>query len=324
MVKVQLVTGPVEAQSLGRVLMHEHVALATVGLRENYPFLLSSRAEIVDRCVHRIGIVKAAGFDTIVDHTTFDLGRDPALLEEVSRRTGVNIVAATGIWISPPRWFQKRDADEIAQLFIGDLTTGIADTGIRAGVIKCALDRAGLMPAQEQILRAAARAHHATGAPISTHTWAEGRSGESQQRIFAEEGVDLGAVLIGHCGDTEDVGYLRRLLLKGSFIGMDRFGIEDYLSDERRAAVVAALCAEGFANQLMLSQDANSWSDRDLGLPIDPRRRHWHYLNLAERIIPMLRKLGVPSQQIDQMLIDNPRLLFERAHKNGDAVGTGI
>lgn len=307
---VDTVTGPLQASQLGRVLMHEHVTLGTTGLRDNYPDLLVPRAEVEDICVAKLTRLKEAGVSTLVDHTTFDIGRDAELLARVSQRSGVQIVAATGVWITAPRWFQKRGADEIAALFIGDLTAGIGHTGIKAGIIKCALDKAGLEPALEQILRASARAHIATGGRISTHTWAAGRSGDIQQRIFAEEGADLGQVLIGHCGDTEDYGYLRGLLEKGSYIGMDRFGIQETLSDERRSAVVATLCRDGFAERMMLSQDANSWSDRDAGLAVSETRSNWHYHNVLDNILPMLRRMGVTDEQIDVMMCGNPRRFF--------------
>ncbi len=310
MAQVITVTGPMDAADLGRVLSHEHVVLGTNGLRTNYPDLLPDLQEIEEICVEKLSRVKAEGWDTLIDHTTFDIGRDVALLKRISERSGVRIVAATGIWMLAPRWFQKRPADQMVPLFTGDIQDGVAHTGIRAGIIKCALDRAGLEKPLEQILRACARAHIQTGVPISTHTFAEGRSGDIQQDIFAEEGVDLKRVLIGHSGDTENLDYLRGLMERGSFIGMDRFGIESTLSDDRRCAVVAKLAAEGYAQQMMLSHDSNSWSDRDLGTTPDPARKHWHYFNMTARILPRLRELGVSDEQIDQMTGSNVQRLF--------------
>lgn len=311
MAMVQTVTGPVAPSELGRVLSHEHVTLGTLGLRENYPGLLPQREEIIDICVEKLSRLKSLGYDTLMDHTTFDIGRDAGLLAEVSRRSGLKIVAATGIWISPPRWFQKRDATEMVPLFVRDLSVGIAETGIRAGLIKCALDTAGMTPPLEQILRACARAQLRTRVPISTHTYAAGRSGEIQLDIFLEEGVAPSNILIGHSGDTEDLDYLRGLMDRGAFIGMDRFGIESTLSDKARAAVVAKLCSEGYSGQMLLSQDANSWSDRDIGLRREPARKNWHYFNLHENVLPRLRKLGVSEGQIGQLTGGNARALFD-------------
>jgi Phosphotriesterase family len=113
----------------------------------------------------------------------------------------------------------------------------------------------------ENILRASARAHKATGVPISTHTWAAGRSGDAQQAIFAQEGVDLRRVIIGHSGDTDDLTYLRGLMARGSTIGMDCFGLDRLLPTAKCVEVVTRLCAEGYASQMVLSHDAHCWTD---------------------------------------------------------------
>ena len=125
------------------------------------------------------------------------------------------------------------DGPEImTDMFVGDITEGIAGTGIKAAILKCATDEPGVTPGVERVLRAVAQAHRQTGVPISTHTHAATRRGLEQQRIFAEEGVDLSRVVIGHCGDTTDIGYLEELIGNGSYIGMDRFGL-DTLPDHR-------------------------------------------------------------------------------------------
>ena len=168
-----------------------------------------------------------------------------------------------------------------------------------------------MTPVIENILRASARAQKATGVPISTHTWAAGRSGEAQQAIFAQEGVDLSRVIIGHSGDSDDLGYLRGLMERGSTIGMDRFGLEHYLPTAKRVEVLARLCAEGYAGKMVLSHDANCWSDM---LSEDDKRRtrpRWHYNHIADDILPALRKAGVTEEQIEQMLVRNPRAIFD-------------
>src|SRR5207245_10838055 len=106
-------------------------------------------------------------------------------------------------------------------------------------------DAPGCTPVVGRVLRAAAKAHRLTGVPISTHTHAATRRGLEQQRIFAEEGVDLSRVVIGHSGDTTDLSYLEELIGNGSYIGMDRFGIDTILSFEDRVNTVAAMCSSG-------------------------------------------------------------------------------
>src|SRR5215467_553844 len=117
----------------------------------------------------------------------------------------------------------------MVEMFVRDIREGIADTGIKAGILKCATDEPGVTKDVERILRATAQAHRRTGVPISTHTHAQRRVGLDQQRIFREEGVDLSRVDIGHSGDTTDLDYLEKLIAAGSYIGMDRFGIDTIL-----------------------------------------------------------------------------------------------
>jgi phosphotriesterase-related protein len=147
--------------------------------------------------------------------------------------------------------------------------------------------------------------------PISTHTWAAGRTGELQQAIFAQEGVDLRRVIIGHSGDSEDLGYLRGLMERGSTIGMDRFGLENFLPTSKRVEVVARLCAEGYAGKMVLSHDANCWTDMLSEEAKKRTRPQWHYTHISDDILPALRKAGVKEDHIEQMLVRNPRAIFD-------------
>jgi phosphotriesterase-related protein len=220
---------------------------------------------------------------------------------------------ATGCWWRPPRYFASAPVEWLAELWTREITAGIADSGIRAGIIKLATHEDGVTPAIEKMLRAGARAHRATGVPISTHTDVFSRRGEDQQRIFAEEGVDLERVVIGHSGDSTDLDYLKGLLARGSTLGMDRFGIDRITPFEQRVDTVAALCRDGYAGQMVLSHDASAdfggfpgTDERATAMP------NWHYNHIHDDVLPALRDRGVSQAQIDQMLVDNPRRLFER------------
>ena len=122
----------------------------------------------------------------------------------------------------PQRYFSRHGVDHVADLFIRDITQGIGNSGVKAAIIKCATDEGGLTPGVERVLRACARTHRQTGVPITTHTHAPSFRGRDQQRVFEEEGVDLSRVIIGHCGDSTDLDYLKELMDRGSMIGMDR------------------------------------------------------------------------------------------------------
>ena len=310
--QVQTVTGPIDPTELGVTLMHEHVLVLSVGLRAAYPETFP-REEIVRSCVDQLTALRKLGVRTLVDHSPYDLGRDPELLAEVSEASGVQIVCCTGVWVAPQRYFHLRDPAKAAELFVGDLHHGISDTGIRAGIIKCATEVEGLTEPVERVLRACAMAHRQTGAPISTHTHAASHTGDVQQQIFAEEGVDLSRVIIGHCGDSADLDYLRRLLGRGSYLGMDRFGADVVVDDDQRMDIVADLCAEGYAERLLLSHDANCWNDRSSRAQLSRSRPNWHHRYILEHVVPGLRARGVNREQIDTMLVANPRRIFSAA-----------
>ena len=311
---VETALGSIATSALGATLMHEHIVTRSPGVQENWPHLWD-RAGILALAERKMTDLHARGIRAIVDLTTVDLGRDIDLILGVARRSRVHIVVATGVWWMPQRYFGAHGVDAVADLFIRDITQGIANSGVKAAIIKCATDTAGVTPVIDNVLRASARAQKATGVPISTHTWAAGRTGEMQQAIFAQEGVDLSRVIIGHSGDSDDLKYLRGLMERGSTIGMDRFGLEHYLPTEKRVEVLARLCSEGYASKMVLSHDANCWTDM---LSEDDKRRtrpRWHYNHISDDILPALRKAGVTEDQIEQMLVRNPRAIFEAPKK---------
>jgi phosphotriesterase-related protein len=306
---VETALGSVATTDLGPTLMHEHIVTRSPGVQENWPHLWD-RDAILAIAERKMADLHSRGIRTIVDLTTVDLGRDIDLIAAVARRSRVHVIVATGVWWMPQRYFSSHGIDEVAELFIRDITVGIGASGVKAAIIKCATDTAGVTPVIDNILRASARAHKATGVPISTHTWAAGRTGEAQQAIFAQEGVDLRRVVIGHSGDSNDLGYLRGLMERGSTIGMDRFGLDHFLPTAERVEVLARLCAEGYAGKMVLSHDANCWTDM---LTEDDKRRIrplWHYNHISDDILPALRTAGVKDDQIEQMLVRNPQAIL--------------
>jgi phosphotriesterase-related protein len=308
---VETLRGPVDTKQLGFTLMHEHVFVLSEGVADNFPSLFDEEQQLAD-ARDKLREVSAGGVQTIVDLSVLGLGRNiPRLLKLGD--VGVNIIVATGLYTYDelPHYFRSRDADAMAELFVRDITEGIQGTNVKAAILKCATHEQGVTQGVEQVLRAVARAHRRTGVPISTHTDAKTKRGLEQQNIFEEEGVDLSRVVIGHSGDSEDFDYLEALLKRGSNIGMDRFGIDIYLSTEKRVAVIAELCKRGYAGQMVLGHDAMCYFD---WLPMETVRQfapNWNFLHISRDAIPALRSAGVTDEQIDQMTVGNPRRVFE-------------
>jgi len=318
---VQSVRGAVDTSTLGQTLMHEHVFVLTPEVQDNYPTPWGDEEQRVADAVKRLNDLKAAGIDTIVDLTVLGLGRYIPRIQRIAEQTELNIVVATGLYTynEVPHYFHFRgpgtllDGPELmVDMFVRDITEGIADTGVRAAILKCATDEPGITHGVERVLRAVAQAHRQTGVPISTHTHPATHRGLEQQKIFAEEGVDLSRVVIGHSGDTTDVAYLEEIIANGSYLGMDRFGIDVILPFEERVQIVATMCERGHADKIVLSHDAachNDWLDEDVIAQAAPR---WHYLHITNDVVPALKERGVTDEQIRQMLVDNPRHIFDK------------
>jgi len=308
--KVDTARGAIDTAELGPTLMHEHIVTRSPGVMENWPHLFD-RPGILANAERKMADLYQRGIRAIVDLTTVDLGRDIGLIVDVARRARIHVVVATGVWWMPQRYFSRHGVDHVAGLFVRDITQGIGTSGVKAAIIKCATDTQGVTQVIENVLRASARAQKATGVPISTHTWAAGRTGEAQQAIFAQEGVDLRRVIIGHSGDSDNLDYLRGLMRRGSTIGMDRFGLDNFLPTAKRVEVIAKLCAEGYAGQMVLSHDANCWSDMMTEAEKVQTRPKWNYNHISDDILPALRAAGVSDDHIDQMLVRNPRAIFD-------------
>ena len=319
MSKVQTVKGPVEADQLGFTLMHEHVFVLSTEIEENYKTGFGEEEARIEQAVDRLNELAAAGVKTFVDLTVIGLGRDIKRVQRVAERVDLNIVVATGLYTynELPFYFLYRGPgtllggeEPLVDMFVGDIEQGIAGTGVKAGILKCATEHQGITPDVERVLRAVAQAHRRTGVPISTHSFAPGRNGLDQQRVFSEEGVDLSRVVIGHSGDTTDIGYLRELADAGSYLGMDRFGIDILLPFEQRVDTVAEMCRLGYANKMVLSHDAachNDWFD-DAALEV--ATPNWHFMHILRDVIPVLRERGVTEEQIRQMTEENPTKIF--------------
>ena len=321
MALVETIRGPVESAQLGTTLMHEHVFVLDTEILQNYPEDWGSEDKRVADAIARLNELKARGVDTIVDLTVIGLGRYIPRIHQIAKQTEINIIVATGIYTyhDAPLYFHFRGPgtvlggpELIVEMFVRDITQGIADTGIKAGILKCATDEPGVTKDVERILRATAQAHRQTGVPISTHTHAATRVGLEQQRIFREEGVDLSRVVIGHSGDTTDLNYLEELVRNGSYIGMDRFGIDTILSFEDRVKTVAEMCRRGHAGKMVLSHDAACYNHWLPERPLPAILPRWHYLHIHNDVIPALKQHGVTDDQLRTMLVANPRKIFER------------
>jgi len=333
---VETVRGPVGTSDLGRTFMHEHVFVLSTEHVQNYGVgRWWNEEERVADAVVRLRRLRDRGITTVVDPTVWGLGRYIPRIQRVAEQVeGLNIIVATGLYTyhDLPHQYVNRGpgllidlpVDPMVTDFVRDLTEGIADTGVRAGFLKCCVEAEGLVPGVERVARAVARAHRETGAPITVHTNARARTGLLAVELFAEEGVDLTKVVIGHAGDSNDLDYLTELADHGVLLGMDRFGLDGFNPTPDRVRTIAAMCERGYADRMVLSHDASCYIDWFVEQHEEFMARlapNWHYEHILDDVLPALRMAGVGERELTRMLVDNPRAYFGGGAEDTDGEG---
>ena len=309
---VRTVLGDVEPAELGLTLGHEHL-ITHPPLDVSDPDLWLDDEEAATR---ELAAFRRAGGSAVIEMTTVDYGRDVGALERLARATGVHLVAATGFNKGKfaDRLTAGRSVEEIAAWMIREVQEGVCpfspdqphreESGARAGLIKASSSLDGANPNERKVFAAAILAHHATGAPISTHT-EKGSWALEQAELFIEGGVDPQKVLIGHLDLKPDLPYLLEVAASGVRLGLDQFSKEKYLPDRTRVGLVAALVEAGHGRQILLSGDL-------------ARRSYWRafghpygFTFIPTRVKPLLEEAGLSQEQIEDILVYNPRRFLQ-------------
>lgn len=310
---VQTVLGPVPGSALGPTLMHEHIIMID-------PAMTTALTDWLDMdkfssvALPQLNRLYELGVRTIIDATPINLGRDVRVIEAMSRLSGIHMIACTGFYHFESPWVFDPDPQWLSELYIREITEGIQGTAIRAGAIKCATDEPGVTPWNRAMLQASAIASAKCDVPILTHTCAEKKNGAEQLQVLLDAGASPKRIVIGHSGDSNDVGYLEELLSSGCFLGMDRFGLEQFNPMENRIATLARLLEMGYAGQLVLSHDSNLYSDPWRAWHVEryqPQTAGHNMRLVSEIVIPRLLEMGAVQSDVDMMLEHNIRRLFE-------------
>ena len=262
---VRTVLGDIDPSELGVTYAHEHLIIDGGPVVAVSPdFLLAD----VDRMTDELRDAAAAGLRAAVDAMPADCGRNPAKLAELSRRTGVRIVASSGLhhekFYGPWHWSVRASEDELADLFVADVIEGIDErdyggpvvrrTNIRAGLVKIAGSEGGPSRRDLPIFRAAAAAHARSGVPVHTHCEA-GTGALEQIRVLTDAGVPVERISLSHVDKVVDRGYHRELLSTGASAVYDqafRWGERE----NGTLLLLEAAVADGHADQVMLGMDA--------------------------------------------------------------------
>ncbi|MFE8700435.1 phosphotriesterase [Cytobacillus sp. FJAT-54145] len=320
---VETVTGPIPVEQLGKTLVHEHFIFGYPGYQGDVtlgPFVEEEALE------YAIGIARqmmSHGVKTVVDPTPNECGRNPVFLKKLSEATGLQIICATGYYYEgegAPPYFKLRQAlgtaeQEIYEMFKKEITEGIANTGIKPGVIKLASSKNQITDYEQMFFRAAAKVQQETGIVILTHTQ-EGTMGPEQAKLLIEFGADPSKIIIGHMDGNTDPEYHKAVMDQGVKIGLDRWGIQGMVGappDQERIETLLELLDAGYEDQILLAHDSvNIWLGRPpvMPEPIMKMMENWHPGHLFDNILPILSERGVSDEQIEKMFGTNAKALF--------------
>jgi len=298
MATVMTVTGPIDADSLGVTLIHEHLFCdLTKDTWDNNKFLTDPDLTLMELQRYR-----DVGGVSLVDQTTRGLGQDPLAVKQMAERSGLNIILGAG-WYREPYYepyLYRWKTDQVAEQITRDVMEGIDDTGVRAGIIgEIGAHFQWISPVEERVLRAAGRAQKRTGVTLTLHS-TRAPLGLDQLDILREEGVDPRRVVVGHAHSYPHHAYHAEVARRGAFMSFDRMGFSNEYERQRNVRLICELLNAGFVKHLMLSQDVCYKSDLVA------------YGGVGYGFVPgalrgILRDAGVTDEQLHHILVENPR-----------------
>lgn len=316
---VSTVTGEIHGAELGRCLMHEHAIFGYPGWQcalSGFPYE-DAMKQVSARLIQ---VKENYGLKTMVDATPNDCGRNVEFLKELSERTGVQIIASTGCYYEgegATPYFKIRSVvgnpeQEIYEMMKTEVTEGVGNTGIRAGIIKVATSAEEITPYEDLFLRAAGKVSEETGVRIITHTQ-EGKQGSEQVRRLVEYGAKPEHIMVGHLDGCTDIDELFRIFEQGAYGAFDRLGLQQMAGtiwENRRIALILGLAMSGYGNKMMLSQDYIAWP---MGEPwhysdeVKQLVANWNWEHVFRDVVPGLKEMGMPEEMADAMVEGNPQ-----------------
>ena len=336
--KVQTVLGPIDSSDLGATLTHEHLLIdlstlfgppAEASARELYhaPLTLETLGRLryyhgtnaenmrlldIDTAIDEASLYRQYGGVSMVDATSIGIARDPTGLARISRATGVNIIMGAAFYVADahPAYVRERSVEQLSEQIVRDVVEGVDGTGIRSGIIGEVGCSWPLAPDERKVLRAAAAAQRATGAPILIHPGRDEKSPLQIIDVLSEAGADLGRTIIGHLDRTVfERETLSRIGEAGCYFEWDLFGSESsyyrlnptiqHPNDGTKLSAIAWLISEGCGDKIVIAHDICS-KHRLLKYG-----GHGYFYILAQ-IVPLMRSRGFTEESIQNILVQNP------------------
>jgi phosphotriesterase-related protein len=299
-------------------LAHQPVTLANVGwVRQNFNANLDNLRLLDEQTAQdEIMLFRRAGGQTVIDPTNASLSRDPQALARIARATGLNIVMGAGYYVAAahPPDMPTRSEDSLVREIVRDVTVGVGDTGIRAGLIGEIGNTWPWTENEKKVVRAAVEAQRQTGAPLMIHPGRDPGAPMQLAELIRKQGGDLRRTIMCHIERTiADERMLYDLADTGLWLEYDLFGLEnsyypynpdfDMPNDGGRMAQILALIARGHADQILMSHDIAYKSSLT-------RYGGYGYHHLLVNVVPRLRRKGVDDAGLRRLLVENPARAF--------------
>lgn len=341
------VCGTITAEEAGLICPHEHlfldmtheavepkteaektlfysddISMEMTGTLHRNPYIVKTNLVLdnVEDAVNETKCLEDYGCNLLVELTTVGLGRDFVKLKEFCKKSKLNIIAGTGLFVHDalPKMYEDKTADQIAAWMIDEIEYGHCDTGIKPGVIGEIGTSEVIYPIEEKALHAAAIVSVKENLPIYLHTYSWSRAGLDAVDILLREGVDKKNICICHLDVTFDDPYIYAALDRGIYLEFDNFSKEFYFepqggafsggpfeTDVARVKKLKELIERGYTNQILLANDlCLKGSLHKYG--------GWGYDHVFKNIVPMMRMEGIDEAVIKQVLEINPKqFLFQ-------------
>lgn len=304
--EVMTVTGRMKAADLGPTLMHEHVLVDFIGADKINRGRYVAR-EVFETALPHLKRVHSAGCRTFVECTPNWLGRDVALLQRLSRSSGLRIITNTGLYGARqhqflPATIRQQTAEQIASDWIREFERGIDETKVKPGIIKIGVDAGPLSELNQKIVTSAALTHLKTGLTIAAHT-GNGAAAMQEIDLIERNGVDPQAFIWVHAQGEKDTQMHIEVARRGGWIEFDGISVT---SIERHVELVSSMRGAGLLDHVLISQDSGWYH---VGEPAGGSFRG--YDTLFTHFVPALKAAGFSAIEIDQLLIGNPQKALE-------------
>lgn len=286
----------------GMTLIHEHTTIDLSSIKNIDDTNLNCKEETINEFkeLYKLGV------RNIIDVTACGMGRNVEYINEVSKKTKINIIQATGFYKEPflPEFVYKYTVDELKDFMVNEIENGIDGTTTKAGVIgEIGTSKDKFEEMEKKVFEAAIKAHLEKGTVISTHT-SLGTMAVEQAKLFKKRGVNPKKVIIGHQDLSENLDQIKYLINEGFWVAFDTIGKNNYVKDEEKIKFLVDLQENKMIDSIVMSMDITRKSNMKYKGGIG-------YTYLFTHFVPMMKKAGITEESIKKIFIENPKKIFE-------------